>query len=152
MTFRHHQYSKAAKLKDADPKAIYETASDELNPRQLGELAWVLHAEHGYRLPKAERDPLIDRLLEDGLAHKKIAELLGCSPRTISRRQASQVGSINGLNKRFEGDKGGANDGKCASGDSDGYGPPILSFDARGGGDDTRLIQDVLSGKKRRWW
>jgi hypothetical protein len=132
------RYLRAAKRKHADPEAIIEAAKADLSIRQQAQLVSVSVERHGYRLPKARRDPLIDALLEDGLGPQRISDLLGCAPRTVARRQPAQVGSANGLDKRPERDK-------TASRDQ----PPILSFSAAGGGSDVRLIQRVLRGGGR---
>jgi hypothetical protein len=131
----YRRYLRAAKLKHADPEAILDVAEAELTPKQTAQLVSVLHDRHGYRLAKCRRDPLIDRLLEAELGPTRIADLLGCSPRTVARRQVAQVGSTDRLSMRCRPDKTEARDRF-----------PILSFCAAGGGDDTRSILRVLRG------
>ena len=132
------RYLKAARLKNVtDPTSIFEVAASdpEINVKQLGQLAGELHHRHGFKLTKAQRDPLIDALLDAGMTPTKIANRIGCNPRTVARRQAAQVGVTEGLDKRSERDK-------TASPDLS----PILSFYATGGGDDARAIRRMLWG------
>ena len=138
VTTTYARYLKAARRKNvADPASIFEVAASDpdLTAKQLGQLAGELHHRHGFKLTKAQRDPLIDALIDAGMSPTEIAKRIGCNPRTVSRRQAAQVGVTDRLNKRAEPDK-------TASRDL----PPILSFDARGGGDDVRVIRRMLWG------
>ena len=135
MIEQYRLYLRAAKLKNADPSAIFESAATDpnLNAKQLGQLASVLGERHGYRLPKSMRDPLIDRLLEAGVKAQRISDLTGCHPRTVARRQAAQVGSTNGMDKRCRPDKTAARGVRVENRQSVAYGPPIRSFDATSG-------------------
>lgn len=123
-------YLQAAKRKHADAATIAATAADELTAKQLAQLVSVLADRHGYKLPKARRDPLIDDLLAEGVQPVRIAELLGCHWRTVARRADRQVGVTDRLNKRCRRDKTGS---RAAL--------PILST-AYG---DLHLIQGVLA-------
>lgn len=108
---RYRRYLRAAKRKHADPAAILEVAeAEQLAPKQLAQIVGVLADRHGYKLPKGKRDPLLDSLLEAGMGAKSIADRLGCSPRTVARRQAAQVGVTDRTDKRGERDKTGSRD------------------------------------------
>jgi AraC-like DNA-binding protein len=87
-----------------------EVAERELTPTQLAQLVSELGERHGFKLSKRQRDPLIDNLLDAGINISRIADRLGCAPRTVARRQAAKVGSTNGFDKRGERDKTGARD------------------------------------------
>ncbi|KAA0275393.1 MAG: hypothetical protein EDQ89_00225 [Acidobacteria bacterium] len=132
----YRRYLRAARLKSADAEAIFATAKSELTARRLAELVAVLREHHGFKLRKVDRDALIDELLDLDLAPTKIAMIIGCHWRTVTRRAAPQVGVTEGLDKRCQRDKTAAREPM-----------PILRFHAAGGGDDERLIRKMLRGE-----
>lgn len=107
------RYLKAAKRKTViDPASIFEVAASDpdITARQIGQLAGELHHRHGFKLAKAQRDPLIDALLEEGMTPTEIANRIGCNPRTVARRLAEKVGVADGLDTGSERDKNGSAD------------------------------------------
>ena len=134
----HHRYLRAAKRRHADPAALFAAARSELSVEALAQLVRVLRDHHDFKLGKADRDALIDDLLGAGLTPTRISNLIGCTPRTVTRRATEQPGSTEGLNKRGEVDKSDARDPW-----------PILSFSADSGARDERPIRRALSEGKR---
>jgi len=136
---RHHRYLRAAKRAHVgDPEALLDVAAEELTSRQLASVVAVLVERHGYKLPKARRDALIDELLDTGMKPVTIAGLLGCHRRTVARRADRQVGAASRMNKRSECDKTPVRDPW-----------PILTFSAAGGPDNVAAIRAVLATGRR---
>jgi hypothetical protein len=138
-------YLRAARRKFGDPDAIFETAAEELEPRQLARLVDALRETHPkWKLRKPQRDPLVDSLLEAGWSAARISDRLGINRKTVYRRaedRAANTGGAptDGLNKR-------SNCPKTASCDAQ----PILSFFAHGCDPDEHLrILEVLGGRER---
>ena len=137
-------YLKAAKRKHTDPDVIYETARENgCTPKDLARLVSDLRERHPkWKLGKCHRDRLVDELLSSGATAARIADRLGCHPRTVARRAGadaatSQVGVTDRINKRSKPDK---TRGRVRS--------PILSFDASSGAlltsERLRAIRDAL--------
>lgn len=121
-------YLRAAHRKHGDPEAIFQTAATRLDAKQLARLVSDLRATHrDWKLHKRQRDPLIDDLLAIGVKAARIAEQLGCHPRTVARRVPADAEGFgptptHRINKRAERDKTRV---RAES--------PILSFDASSG-------------------
>lgn len=135
----HHRYLQAARRRHVgDPEALLDVAAGELTPRQLAEVVAVLVDRHGYRLPKARRDDLVDRLLDDDVDPARIADRLGISRRTVVRRAAAQPPLTDRMDKRCEVDKIEVRDPW-----------PILTFSAAGGPDNVAAIRAALAMGRR---
>ena len=134
----HHRYLQAARRRHVDPEALLDVAAGELTPRQLAEVVAVLVEPHGYRLPKARRDDLVDRLLDDDVDPARIADRLGISRRTVARRADARPPLTDRMDKRCEVDKIEVRDPW-----------PILSFTAAGGPDNVAAIQRALATGSR---
>lgn len=121
---------RAASRKHADPAAILAVAQSEgLPARQLARIVDRLReTAPNWKLPKRDRDRLIDALLSDGVSLVRITGWIGCSRPTVRKRAEAIAAPDRGtpahrLNKRS----------KCKEMDF-GNGFPILSFDASSGG------------------
>lgn len=100
-------YLRAARRRNGDPEAIFQTARAELEPKHLARLVDALRDAHpGWKLRKRDRDSLVDALLDEEVAAPKIADRLGCHVKTVRRRaQAREPTPEHRMDKRCEVDK-----------------------------------------------
>jgi hypothetical protein len=137
-------YLRAARRKHADPDAIFETAASELEPDQLGRLVDALRDSHpAWRLRKAQRDPLVDSLLEAGWTQARISDRLGINRKTVQRRAENGAATMqgtpqDGLDKRSECPNTEPRDAL-----------PVLSIAAHGG--DPEQQRRILELLGERW-
>jgi hypothetical protein len=107
-------YLRAAQQRHDDPEVIYETAaSDGQTARQLGLLVSALRERHDWKLTKRQRDPLIDALLDAGVAPGWIAARIGCHVETVRRRTRARTATRrptpqNRMDKRSKRNKTGS--------------------------------------------